>query len=108
LNYANGPLSITHYALGNLVKADEYLAKLIDNTAESYPFGIARVYGYRGDKDKTFEWLNYMLEKGSQFPTFILGDTALHSIHSDPRWPDFLEELGVLEFWLEMAPKEGP
>jgi TolB-like protein len=108
LDYATAPLSITHYALGNRVKADEYLAKLIENTAESYPFGIARVYGYRGDKDKTFEWLNNMLDKGNNFPTFILGDTALHSVHSDPRWPPFLENLGLLEFWLEMAPKEGP
>ena len=108
LDYTTAPLSITHYALGNRVKADEYLAKLIENSGESYPFGIARVYGYRGDKDKTFEWLNNTLEKGNQFTTFILGDTALHSVHSDPRWPPFLENLGLLEFWLEMAPKEGP
>jgi TolB-like protein len=108
LDYTTAPLSITHYALGDSVKADEYLAELIENAADSYPYVIAQVYGYRGDKDKTFEWLNNMLEKGKQFPTFILGDTALHSIYSDPRWPDFLEELGLLEFWLEMAPKEGP
>jgi TolB-like protein len=107
LNYATGPLSITHYALGNSVKADEYLAKLIKNAGDSYPFGIARVYGYRGDTDKTFEWLNSMLEGGNSFPTFVLGDTALYSVHSDPRWPLFLEELGLLEFWLEMAPGKG-
>jgi len=107
LNYANGPRSITHYALGNSVKADEYLAELIENAADSYPYAIAQVYGYRGDKDKTFEWLNNMLEKGHYFPTFILGDRALYSVHSDPRWPDLLEELGLLQFWLEMEPKEG-
>jgi TolB-like protein/lipoprotein NlpI len=108
LGNAAGPLSITHYALGNSVKANEYLAELIENAADSYPYAIAQVYGYRGDKDKTFEWLNTMLENGNQFSTFILSDAALRSIHSDPRWPDFLAELGVLEFWLEMAPKEGP
>jgi TolB-like protein len=105
LDYTAGPLSITHYALGNSVKADEYLAELIENAADSYPYAIAQVYGYRGDKDKTFEWLNNMLEKGDYFPTFMLGDTALSSVHSDPRWPDLLEELGILQFWLEIAPK---
>ena len=108
LDNTTGPLSITHYALGNSLKAEEYLAELIENAADSYPYAIARVYGYRGDKDKTFEWLNNMLEKGNYFPTFMLGDTALYSVHSDPRWPDLLEELGLLQFWLEMAPKEGP
>jgi TolB-like protein/Flp pilus assembly protein TadD len=108
LNYANnGPFSITHYALGNSEKADEYLAKLIETAADSNPYAIAQVYGYRGDKDKTFEWLNNMLEKGDYFPTFMLGDRALYSVHSDSRWPDLLEELGLLQFWLEMAPKEG-
>jgi hypothetical protein len=90
------------------VKADEYLAELIENAADSYPYAIAQVYGYRGDKDKTFEWLNNMVKIGNYFPTFILGDRALYSLHSDPRWPLFLEKLGLLEFWLEMAPKEGP
>jgi tetratricopeptide (TPR) repeat protein len=101
-------LATTHYALGNSVKADEYLAKLIDDISESYPYGIARVYGHRGDKDKTFEWLNYMVEKGTSFPVFILGETALRSVHSDARWQPLLEELGLLEFWLEMAPTKQP
>jgi TolB-like protein len=108
LKYPTAPLAITHYALGDSVKADAYLAELIENAADSYPYAIAQVYGYRGDKDKTFEWLNNMLEKGNYFPTFMLGDTALYSVHSDTRWPDLLEELGLLQFWLEMAPKEGP
>ncbi|MBT8047873.1 MAG: tetratricopeptide repeat protein [Xanthomonadales bacterium] len=96
------PLSITHYALGNSGKADEHLAKLIDYDSDSNPFSIARVYGYRGEKDKTFEWLNVMVENSSYFPIFILGDPALRSVHSDLRWPPFLEKLGLLEFWLEM------
>ena len=108
LDYAAAPLSITHYAQGNSIKADEYLAKLIENTADSYPFGIARVYGYRGEADKTFKWLDYMVESNDYFPTFVLGDTALQSVHSDPRWPPFLEKLGLLEFWLEMPSVKWP
>ena len=101
-------LAVTHYAMGNSTKADEYLAELIENTGDSFPFGIARVYGYRGEADKTFEWLDRMVENNDFFPTFILGDTALQSVHSDPRWPPFLEKLGLLEFWKAMPSTKGP
>jgi len=96
--------AITYHALGNSAKADEALADLIENAA---PYSIANVYGYRGDVDKTFEWLDYMLENSDYYPTWILTETAFRSIHSDPRWEPFLEKLGLLEFWIEMAPEQG-
>jgi len=107
LDYPTAPLAIIHYALGNSKKSDEYLAELIENSADTSAYKIARVYGYRGDADKTFEWLNHMVESNQIFPTFILGDSALHSVYSDPRWEPFLEKFGLLEFWLEMEPKPG-
>jgi TolB-like protein/lipoprotein NlpI len=93
--------AITHHALGNAAKADEALADIIENAD---PYTIAMVYGYRGDVDKTFDWLNYMLENSDHYPTFILCETAFRSVHSDKRWEPFLEKLGLLEFWLEMTP----
>jgi len=92
--------AIIHHALGNAAMADEALADLIENAD---PYSIAMVYGYRGDVDKTFEWLNYMLENSDHYPPFILCETAFHSIHSDKRWQPFLEKLDLLEFWLEMT-----
>ncbi len=93
--------AIIHHGLGNAAVADEALADVIENAG---PYSIAMVYGYRGDVDKTFEWLDYMLENSDNFPTWILTETAFRSIHSDPRWESFLEKLGLLEFWLEMTP----
>jgi len=93
--------AIVHHALGNAAVADEALADLIENAG---PYSIAKVYGYRGDVDKTFEWLDYMLENSDYYPNWILTETAFRSIHSDPRWEPFLEKLGLLEFWLEMTP----
>jgi TolB-like protein/DNA-binding winged helix-turn-helix (wHTH) protein len=95
--------AVTYHALGNSAKADEALADLIENDG---PYSIASVYGYRGDVDKTFEWLDYMLENSDYYPTWILTETAFRSVHSDPRWELFLEKLGLLEFWLEMAPEQ--
>jgi TolB-like protein/Flp pilus assembly protein TadD len=93
--------AIIHHALGNAAMADEALADFIENAD---PYSIALVYGYRGDVDKTFEWLDSMLEENNYYPTWLLTETAFHSIHSDPRWEPLLEKLGLLEFWLEMTP----
>jgi TolB-like protein/Tfp pilus assembly protein PilF len=94
-------LAIVHHALGDTAKADVYLAELIEN---ANPYTIASAYGYRGEVDKTFEWLGNSLEDSDHFPTFVLAETAFRSIHSDKRWPLFLEKLGLLEYWLEMTP----
>ena len=98
---SNFSRAVTHYALGNVALADEALADLINNAS---PFTIAQVYGYRGEINKTFEWLNHMLENSDDYPIFILGETAFRSIHSDPRWEVLLAKLGLLEYWLEMTP----
>jgi TolB-like protein len=90
--------AITHHALGNAALADEALDELIEQ-ADSYE--LARVYGYRGEVDKAFEWLHRAVE-GGYYPSFILVETAFSSMHSDPRWESLLEKLSLLEFWLEM------
>lgn len=96
--------AIVHHALGNTAEADEALADLIEKAA---PYTLAMVHGHRGEVDKALEYLNHMLEIEDYFPTFILTETAFRSIHSDSRWPLVLEELGLLEFWLEMTPDRG-
>ena len=96
--------AIVHHALGNTTEADEALADLIEN---GHPYTLALVYGYRGEVDKTFERLNYMFENDDYYPTFILTETAFRSVHSDPRWPLFLEKLGLLKYWLEMSSDSG-
>lgn len=76
------------------------LQKIVN--ARSY--SLTRIYGYRGDADKTFEWLDYLLANSDYFPTFILAETAFVSVHSDPRWEFFLAQLNLLEYWHEMTP----
>ena len=93
--------AVTHHALGNVAQANEALTDLIEN---ANPYSIAMVYGYRGDVDKTFEWLENGLENSDYYPTFMLAETAFRSAHSDPRWELFLEKLGLVEYWLEMTP----
>jgi len=94
--------AITQFLAGNTSKADEALAKFVENSG---PYWVALIYGYRGEVDKTFEWLDLMLEEDNYFPTWILTETAFRSIHDDPRWEVLLERLGLLEYWLERTPE---
>jgi len=96
---SNFKRAITLFALGDTEEADEALAELIET---AHPYAIATVYGHRGEVDETFAWLDTTFEETDYYPTLILADTAFRSIHSDPRWPDVLEKLGLLKYWLEM------
>ena len=100
-------LAITHYALGNEAQSDEILADLIEDAATRNGYRVAMVYGYRGEVDKAFEWLNQALETEAGGMVWILGETAFHGLHSDPRWQPLLENVNLLEYWLEMPPEWG-
>jgi len=106
-------LAITHYALGNKAQSDEILAELIEFVelteigANFDRYRIAIVYGYRGDADNAFKWLNHSLETQSGSLIWILTETAFHGLHSDPRWQPLLGKTNLLEYWLEMPPEWG-
>lgn len=92
--------AVTHFALGNRQASDEALAELVESGSA---WALARAYGYRGDADKTFEWLERQLEDPSWVPVFILAENAFQGIHSDERWPLLMERLGLTEYWLAMT-----
>ena len=85
-----------HHAAGNRAKADEALTRAVEIYG---PYTKAAIYGYFGDADKVFEWLNVTLEVPDYFPHDILTDRAFQSVHTDPRWDSLLEKLGLLEIW---------
>ena len=100
---AESPASraITLFALGDREASDEALEDLKEN---GVAWDVARVYGYRGDADATFAWLDRTLEEGSWVPVFILMENAFQGVHDDERWPQLIERLGLAEYWLAMAP----
>jgi adenylate cyclase len=96
--------AITYFAMGNTAEADDAVAELIDD-GEFYLVALA--YGYRNNADKTFEWLDRYLEDDSYTPSFLLTERALDSVHSDPRWPRFLDQVGLLEYWSDPPGMSG-
>jgi len=92
--YRNWALAIAHHALGDARASDEALAALIAE-GEEWGFQIASVYGARGEVDKAFEWLErayYMRDSGI---LLVKIHRQFESLHADPRWPRFLERVGM-------------
>lgn len=100
--------AITHFAMGNEEQSDSILVDLVEEVASAGDYSrLSQIYGYRGETDKAFEWLNQTVEFHGGHLIFILSDPAYRSLHSDPRWPLLLERINLLEFWLDMSPESG-
>jgi tetratricopeptide (TPR) repeat protein len=100
-------LAMAHHSLGDQMASQLALDELIRNSADSAAYQIAEVYGFRGENDKAFEWLEQCLVIKDSGTVSVLGNPALRDLRTDIRWQPFLEKLGLLEFWLEMPPEHG-
>jgi serine/threonine protein kinase/Flp pilus assembly protein TadD len=87
-------LAIIYHAVGRPADSERALATLIGE-GEQWGIQIAHVYGYRGEVDKAFEWLERSYElRDSGIPITKVA-VFLKSLHSDPRWPVFLKKIGL-------------
>ena len=87
-------LALAYHALGQGSASDAALAELIKEHEKSWSSTIAKVYAFRGETDRAFEWLNkavaYHDAAVVQFPI----DPFLSNLHNDPRWLPFLRKIG--------------
>ena len=91
--------AIAYFSLGNeddsLTLLDEYIEKYGDDA----PYPVAMIHAWRGENDAAFEWLEKAYQDHTQFLIYILGNEYLKGLHTDPRYPAFLEKMGLLEYW---------
>jgi len=81
--------------LGRKVEADQALTVFIEGHHESWAFLIAAAYAWRGDVDQAFKWLDTAYEQRDGGLTSVLLNPLLASLKSDPRWPAFLDKMGL-------------
>jgi serine/threonine protein kinase/tetratricopeptide (TPR) repeat protein len=58
------------------------------------PYFIAQFYADTGDKEHAFEWLNIAYQEHNTFLIFLRTDSALNSLHSDPRYAELVRKIG--------------
>ena len=58
-------------------------------------FNIAYVLAYRGETDRSFEWLQKAVDFNNRGLWSLSVQPLFSNLHDDPRWPVLLRRLGV-------------
>jgi len=88
-------------------EAQALIRQLLEGPADLEPLVMAGIYAWRGENDLVFEWLEKARLLSTVSFTSFLGEPWFRNLVSDPRYPLFLEELGLLEYWEAMPPEYG-
>jgi TolB-like protein/tetratricopeptide (TPR) repeat protein len=89
--------AMVHFAAGRKSESDAALAEAIRHNGTSWPSEIARVYAFRGEKDRAFEWLDRAFALRDEDLYVIKGDPLLKNIEGDPRYVAFLKKMNLPE-----------
>ncbi len=86
--------AIVFHSMGRETESDRALEGLLAQ-GNQWGFQIACAYAWRGETDRAFEWLeNSYAMRDSGIPLTKV-HPLLRSLHGDPRWPAFLQKLGL-------------
>jgi TolB-like protein/DNA-binding winged helix-turn-helix (wHTH) protein len=90
-------ISMAEHTLKDSKESQQALGELIAKHAQEAAYQIAEVYAWRGEKDKTFEWLEraYMQRDGGLVEIKV--DLLLADLRSDPRYQALLRKMNLPE-----------
>jgi TolB-like protein/lipoprotein NlpI len=84
-SYRRFELAVAQVARGDRTAADAALADLIAHN-QGLDYQVAQVYAMRGEKEKTFEWLQIAFDHHDTGMLALLVDPLLNSLRDDPRF----------------------
>ena len=88
---------MTLFASGHKPESDLRLTEAIRQNGDSWPSEIARVYAFRGEKDKAFEWLDRAFIYRDEDLFTIKDDPLFKTLEADPRYKAFLRKMNLPE-----------
>jgi TolB-like protein/DNA-binding winged helix-turn-helix (wHTH) protein len=88
---------LLYHALGREQDSNAALARLIAKHDTDAAFQIAQAYAFRGESDKSFEWLERAYKQRDAGLTEIKTDPLLKNISHDRRYTDLLKKLHLLK-----------
>lgn len=86
-------LGLSYHFLGHTKDADETLNEFLLRYQTKWPYLLAELYAFRGEKEKAFEWLDKSLENLDPYMLFFKNDPLLKNIEADPRHEAFMKKL---------------
>jgi serine/threonine-protein kinase len=91
----DGGLAIVYHALGRKAESDAALARHVREIGEDWPYGVAQVYGYRGEADRAFDWLAQAYTKRDPDIRFLREDPLMVRLRGDPRYKALLVKMNM-------------
>jgi len=85
--------ALAYHSLGRPQDSDAALKTLIGIREKDWAFQIAQVYAYRGETDKSFEWLNRAYDQHDGGMTAIKLDSLLKGLRKDSRYSQLLKKM---------------
>jgi tetratricopeptide (TPR) repeat protein len=84
---------LAYHALGRKQDSNAALAILIGKYDTFSAYQIAQVYAYRGESDKSFEWLERAYDqRDTGLPSFNT-EPLFKNLHHDPRYAELLKKM---------------
>jgi serine/threonine-protein kinase len=94
----NAGLSMIDHVLHRKNESDAALADLIRESGENWPYSIATVYAFRGERNEAFEWLEKGLAvRDSDQIKGIRGDPEFAGLRDDPRFGAILRKMNLAQ-----------
>jgi tetratricopeptide (TPR) repeat protein len=87
-------LAMVYHRLGQPGESDSALKEMIGKHGKDWPYNIAYVYAFRGERDHAFDWLNQAVERHDTGLGEIAGNSFFANLRGDPRWLPFLTKIG--------------
>ncbi len=87
--------ALAYHALGRRRDSDAALARLLAEHSNDGAYQIAQVYGYRGEVDEAFRWLDRARAQHDTGLLWVKTDLKLNSLRNDPRYPELMKQLNL-------------
>jgi TolB-like protein/Flp pilus assembly protein TadD len=87
--------ALAYHALGREQDSNAALENLIAKYGSAGAFQIAQVYAYRGESDKSFEWLERAYQQRDSGLPEIKNDPLFKNLRHDPRYNELLKKMGL-------------
>ena len=85
--------ALAYHALGREQDSNAVLTSLIEKYGSAGAFQIAQVYAYRGESDRSFEWLERAYKQRDPGLPEIKTDPLFKNLHHDPRYTELLRKM---------------
>jgi serine/threonine-protein kinase len=89
--------AIVYHANGRAAESDAALRMLIEKYAQGDASQIATVYAYRGELDRSFEWLERAYKQRDAGLAEVKVNPFLRNLHADARWKPFLGKMRLAD-----------